>query len=519
MKNNNSPKTISHIKKAVAALLLLSIVLPMCSCRNPAGSYNGTRFEETRHISVQVDSLKDKSKNSKVTVGSSACAKYIHDKVLQDLNIDVEFVDSNQSKIYYGITTDISFTTDFNQIVTYYRMNSVTNLAPLIQEYSGSITQLTELLGDECLYSSNEDHSEILYLTARKTESDARVTFIRKDWLDKLGLEAPSTREELYNCLVAFRDNADILLGEESDKMIPFFVDGNPSLSAKPLFDSCLDSEIDNQYFYYHGFRRVTQDGYKDGLEILNSWYLQDLLPEDFENIVPLSKETYEPIENGYVGAFCAKSNYLYVNGENSHINALRENCGESADYIAVNTFENCYGEYTSWSEDYLYEGGRKIYLPATCIDPEACLVYLNWLSDPENIKAVHKISSENPDDPYGYDRYLLTSQGSIPSDDPEAVMAREVADQVKIQQRGCICICHGPYYFKYVNSETDLAAVYPGSTEKFVCEVLTASEGEFESVYKEAFQIYLNNGAYMIYKLRDLEWEKVIVEGDRSPW
>lgn len=519
MNNFVFSKFISHAKEVVSAVMILALALPVCSCRKPAGGYNGKRFEETRHISVQVDSLKDKSKNSGITVDSSACAKYIHDTVLQDLNIDIKFVDSKQSKIYYGITTDISFTTDYNQIITYYRMNSVTNLAPLIQEYSGSITQLTELLGEDCLYSSNEDRSEILYFTARKTEPDARVTYIRKDWLDKLGLEAPSTREELYNCLVAFRDNADFLLGDEADNMIPFFVDGDPSLSAKPLFDSCLDTEIDNQNFYDHGYKRVTQDGYKDGLEILNSWYLQDLLPDNFENITPSSKETYEPIENGYVGVFCAKADYLYANGDNSHIHALRVNCGDSAEYIAVNTFENRYGEYTSWSEDYLNEGGRKIYIPATSLDPEACLVYLNWLSDPENIEAVQKISSENPDDPYGYDRYLITSQGPVPSADPEAVMAREVAMQVKTQQRGCICICHGPNYFKYVSSETDLEAVYPDSTEEFILKVVKCQDGDFEEVYKEAFRVYLNNGAYMIYKLRDLEWQKVIVEGDRSPW
>ncbi len=523
MMKNIIRNSVSHIKKAVAVVLFISYGLSLCSCAKNQGGFNGKRFDETRHITVQVDSLKDKTKNGEITVQTSACAKYIHDAVLRDCNIDVEFVDSNQSKVYYGITADISFTSDYNQVTTYYKMNSINNLSPLIEEYSDSLTELKELLGDYGLYSSNEDHSEIMYLTARKTEPDARVTFIRKDWLDKLGLSAPSNREELYTCLVAFRDNADILLGDDAEQMIPFFVDGDPSLSAKPLFDSCLDTAIESRDFYDHGFRRTTQDGYKDGLEILNSWYLQDLLPHDFKNITPLSKETYEPIENGYVGAFCAKATYLYANGENSHISALHANCGDNAEYIAVNTFENRYGEYTHWEEDYLNEGGRKLFIQAACLDPQACLVYLNWLSDPENIEKIQSISDENPDDPYGFDRYLITCQGSCFIEReypiPEALKAIEVAQEVKIEQRGCKCIRHGPYYFTYVNSEIDLAAVYPDSTKTFICEVITSTDEDFESSYKESFRVYLNNGAYMLYKLRDLEWEKVMVEGDMTPW
>ncbi|MER2139534.1 MAG: hypothetical protein ABS965_05370, partial [Succiniclasticum sp.] len=52
---------------------------------------------------------------------------------------------------------------------------------------------------------------------------NARInTFIRKDWLDKLGLALPTNEDEFYNCLVAFRDNAELLLGEDADKMVPF---------------------------------------------------------------------------------------------------------------------------------------------------------------------------------------------------------------------------------------------------------------------------------------------------------
>ena len=107
------------------------------------------------------------------------------------------------------------------------------------------------------MYSCTSDPSEVWYLSQRDFEPEARVTFIRKDWLDKLGLEVPSNKNELYECLVAFRDNADMLLGEESSGIIPFFIDGEPNISAKPLFDSFLDTSIDDQFYYMNGYTRT----------------------------------------------------------------------------------------------------------------------------------------------------------------------------------------------------------------------------------------------------------------------
>ncbi len=511
----------TKLNRLISSVIMCSMVMSVCSCSKNEGDFDGTRFASTRKISVLVDSVD--AFDSGLTVDSSGTARLIHDSVLRDCNIDVSFVESDKLDIRYGICADISFSNDVSILNTYYRMNSIINIAPYLENNKSSLSDLIELLGDENIYSCTDDPSEIWYLSERNYDSDARVTFIRSDWLKKLSLEEPTTREELYKCLVAFKDNSELLLGDDASEMIPFFIDNDPGISAKPLFDSCLDTSIDDMGFYENGYCRVTQEGYKDGLEILNEWYLQGLLPGDYQSIRPNTKESYEPIENGYVGAFCAKYDYLYVNGDNSHINVLHNNCGDNADYIAVNTFENCYGEYTSWEEEYLFEGGNKIFIPSTCSDPLACLVYLNWISNADNIKAILNANSgDNNIDPFTGDRYLLTCTGvnhiADMVDGSPVEQAKQTASEVQYIQRGNKCVRYNTSVFVYINTEIDIENTYPDSTKNFICKVIGSADGDFERVYNEQYEEYLTYGAYWIVGIRAGEWDKVMVRGAMIP-
>ena len=503
--------------RMTAVILICSFTGLLCSCAKDNSDFDGVRFSKTRKITVLADFWTDEATD--LIVDSSSAAKFIHDKVLQDCNIDVEFIGSDKLDFHNGIAADISYTADYNEITSFYRMGAVINLSPYLNEYSDSLTDLTELLGHESIYSCNDDPSEIWYLTAKEYCPNSRVTLIRTDWLDKLGLDKPSNIYELYNCLTAFRDNADLLLGEDASFMIPFFIDSDPCISAKPLFDSCLDTSISNREFFASGYSRCFQEGYSDGLRILNKWYLEGLLPEDFMSIRPLTKESYEPVEKGYVGAFCAKCDYLYVNGDNSHIKALHDNCGEEAEYVAVNAFADRYGEYVSWQEDYLNEEGTKIFLPSTCADPLACLVYLNWISNPENIKS---IADHSTDDPFTYDRYLLTARDFYVErdiyDESSFEVARQTAGEVKYIHRGNLCMSYGPEVFPYVNTGVDYASLYPGSSSYYVVNTITAGEGEFPAVLSKQQEIYYARGAEILYLVRDGEWDKVMVQGDRNP-
>ena len=510
-----SNRLLAYIRKIVSVIVAVQIVLSLSSCAKDNSGFDGARFSDTRHITVLVDYFT--GKQTEKTVNTCQAARFVHDAVLRDCNIDVTFIESSKYTLQYGVTADVSYSGDYDSLTTYYKMGSVLNIAPYLENYTDSLKDLTGLLGEDNIYSCTDDPDEVWYLTSKTCVPDSRVTFIRSDWLEKLGLDVPQTKDELYSCLTAFRDNADILLGDESGQIIPFFIDNEPNVSAKPLFDSYLDTDISDKDFYVNGYCRGTQNGYREGLETLNRWYREDLLPDDFENIRPLTKESYEPIEKGYVGAFCAKCDYLYANGSNSHISALKDNIGEEAGYIAVNCFENSKGEYTSWQEDYLNEGGTKIFLPSTCKDPLASMVYLNWISNPDNISAIRDLDIN---DEFSSDRYLLTYKGyNYSGQYPEAEQARQTADEVNFIQRNNKCIRYKPYYFRFVKGDIDYSSIYPDSTRDFVCKVIGYEGSSFDEYFTKEFDEYGTKGSYVIYYIRNEQWEKVMVKGDMSPW
>ena len=493
----------TNATRVIASILIMSFSVAMCSCSTNDDDFDGIRFAKTKTISVLSDG------------SNPELEQYIHNSVLEDCNIDVRFVSEDYYYQEYGVIPDVAYSYDLNSLTTFYKMNSVLDIAPILDEYGNSLYDLNAALGD-CFVEDNI--SEIWYLTPASVTPKAKITFIRADWLEELGLEAPTTREELYNCLATFRDNAEFLLGEDSSEMIPFFIDSEPNISCKPLFDSFYDTTISDEEFYEYGYCRAVQEGYSDGLAVLNEWYLEGLLPENFNTIIPGSKESYEPIENGFVGAFCADYDYLYKNGGNSLITALHENCGENANYIAVNTFENVDGDYTCWQEDYLETPIRYVYLPSTCTEPLACLVYLNWLSKPENAVSI----KANVAADYNVYSYLLTFsdvQNVELNSNEAAQAAKDTAEEVIYMSRVTKCVKYGPSIFTYVDSNYDIKTLFPESLCLYTYTAITAPEGCFEEIASGAFETYVNSGAGVIYNIRSVEWNKVMVEGNMRPW
>ncbi|MGY3437539.1 MULTISPECIES: extracellular solute-binding protein [unclassified Marinovum] len=108
-----------------------------------------------------------------------------------------------------------------------------------------------------------------------------RAWFVRQDWLDALGLEQPDTVDELYDTLVAFRDQDPNGNGQKDE--VPFFVrDWEEAIRLVTLWDGRSSGSDTPHDFMVSDAGKVVhpyaQDNYRDGLANLAKWYDEGLI-------------------------------------------------------------------------------------------------------------------------------------------------------------------------------------------------------------------------------------------------
>ncbi len=113
----------------------------------------------------------------------------------------------------------------------------------------------------------------------------ARAWYVRQDWLDKLGLERPDNVDELYEVLVAFRDQDPNGNGRKDE--IPFFVrEWEEVLRLLNLWDArSTGADVYHQFYLKDGkvVHPYAQEAYRDGLANIAQWYEEGLIdPEVF---------------------------------------------------------------------------------------------------------------------------------------------------------------------------------------------------------------------------------------------
>ncbi len=351
------------------------------------------KFAETKHITVEVY---DRGNDGGTDPTDNMYTEYIKKGMLEDHNVEVEFVavprwtetEEINNLLASGGAPDICLTYSYPTIQTYANMGGVTDLKPLMDQYGSELTNLQNWLGDTNIYWDLDDEKGTLWAIEGKRANNRRInTFMRKDWLDKLGLEEPKTKEEFYEDICAFRDNAKELLGKDADKMVPFSVSFDVGWRAALLIESEMDPDITDKEFYINGFddRKLTQNGTKEAMKTLNKWYNEGLLWNDFALYTAGDSTEDDMMKAGYVGAFQHNWDYPFRGGDDSIQANLKRIVGDDAKYVAVDCFENSKGETLKYVDS--TAGDRKIFFPTTNDEPLASLLYLDWISAPEHIK------------------------------------------------------------------------------------------------------------------------------------
>lgn len=318
---------------------------------------------------------------------------WIKAKVLEELNIGVTFVAVPRSEettqlnnlMAAGTAPDISFTYSYDLITNYGEQGGIVDLTPYIDD--GLLADLQAFLGPDLaqpgkdmIYRNQNKETGITWsIPARRMNVAQNNTFIRKDWLDKLGLEVPKTTEEFVDALRAFKAMDPAEVGVAS--IIPFTATDDIRWRANTLIESFIDPTLSNRDRWVNSAadRNFLLPGYKEGVRLLNQMYNEGLLDPEF-SLYKDDTPTDNLIKSGAVGAFIHNWDQAYRDTPGL-LKDLLVNVPD-AEIITIDPFVNEAGQTTKTLYD---AAGLNFFIPTFSKNPEGAVRYANWMAKFEN--------------------------------------------------------------------------------------------------------------------------------------
>ena len=247
--------------------------------------------------------------------------------------------------------------------------NKLVDLAPLIEEHAPNFKALMDK--DPTIrvaITDNDGHIWALPQICTFVETSHMI--INKKWLDNLGLAVPTTLEEYYNCLVAFKEkdangngdpNDEIPLSVRGVKYLNYVMEAFGVYPRNPygMFVYPGTSEVQNSYI---------SDNMKDALIFCKKLYDEGLLdPESFVQDKPTYAAKGHANRMGCMlvsGAFVEVGNDLHW------------------DYIGLPVFPDANGN--AYSNSRASSDGNTFAITTNCKDPAAALAMIDYLYSEE---------------------------------------------------------------------------------------------------------------------------------------
>lgn len=554
-------------KKLLSILLAGSMVLSMAACgSDDGGASQGEassedpgvtseltdgKFAETRHITVEVY---DRGNDGGSDPTNNMYTEYIKKGMLEDHNVEVEFVkvprwtevEEINNLLAAKTAPDICVTYSYPTVKTYADMGGVLDLGTYVEDYKADLPNLWAWLGETNMYWDKDPVDGTLWAIEGKLANSNRVlTFVRQDWLDKLNMKAPTTTEEFEQMLIAFKDNADTLLGADADKMVPYSVSYDVGWRAATLIESFIDPGISDREYYVNGFddRKLTQNGTKEAVRLLNKWYNAGLMWNNFALYGSGDTTEDDNMKAGYVGAFTHNWDYPFRNGTDS-INAnLQRNVGADAKFVAIDPFNDKNGTHTKYVSS--TAGDRKIFFPSTNDEPLASLLYLDWISDPAHIEylqigdegvthnvlesgAIQTIAATGDaiqNSGMNID-YTITCNGLNLSTPELTALSRAYSyaeiDPALVQEADKLAQVDA-VPAKNVNvgsieAEAGIGDTLSQKRDQVYDQAVVAAEADFDSTWDSLMADYLSSGGQAIMDERAAKWKEYFGDSDMLP-
>ncbi len=509
------------------------------------------KFPETKKITVEVF---DRANDGGSDPVNNMYTDYIKAGMLDKYNVEVEFVavprwtevEEINNLLAAGTAPDVCLTYDYASIQTYAGMDAVYDLAPYIDGYKDILPNLWGFLGDTNLYWDKDPETGAIYaIEGKRANTNRTVTFVRGDWLKKLNMEEPKTTDEFHDMLVAFKDNADTLLGADASKMVPYSMSTDVGWRASALLESMMDPDIADKELYVNGFdeRYLTENGIKEGTKILNQWYNEGLIWNDFALHTAGDTAEDDMMKAGYVGAICHNWDYVYRNGDDSIQASIQRVAGEDAGYIPIECFDDKNGGYNKYS--YSTAGDRKIFFPTTNDEPVASMLYLEYITSPEVIQylqlgdegVTYKVLDDGAYETIAATGepimnsainidYTITCNGLHLMDDELTLKSLSHSyagiDPALIVRANEICNndAQAPKNVRvpYIEAQEGIGPAMIEKRDIIFDTSVSAKEADFDSVWDSGMEDYLSSGGQAVIDERTEKWEATFGDVDTLP-
>nr|WP_238357947.1 extracellular solute-binding protein [Cohnella zeiphila] len=308
---------------------------------------------------------------------------------VKPLGIDLEYVavpraeaeDKLNVWLASGEAPDIIFTYDTNTLFKYAEQGGIWQLDDFLSQYGPQIQKNNQKALDE---AGTYEGKRFAIPALRANPHVGPAMKIRQDWLDKLGMKAPTTTDELYDVLKAFKEKDPGGVGK--DKVVPYAF---PAIGKAFLYSLSGAFGL-NPQLMGNGtdmFGGLWQDGKftsniatPNALEMfkfLNKLYKEGLIPKEFGTDV--NKQQF----NQYVAQGVA--GFLEDNDNGWVLTDSTRQAVPDARWMPIDPLKTADGnQYAGGAPDF----GMLIMIPKASKEEQAtaAVKYLNWMADPANI-------------------------------------------------------------------------------------------------------------------------------------
>ena len=256
------------------------------------------------------------------------------------------------------------------------------------------------------------------------------IMYINTEWLDKVGMEVPTTVDELYEVLCAFRDN-DMNGNGDPDDEIPmemttanWAAQFNNLLNPWGIAAELGSSDIDYGKMVKNGevVSTFDTDEYRAYLDYMHKLYADGLLDE--EGFAQTNDQFYAKLQSGVVGCYYGWMPYSNFDED------------EAAKWVPVRVLqaEEDIVPVKSGKRDRLFANRTGFVITTACEAPERLLEWWDYLSSSTEIKYTMRFGEKG-----GY--WDIDENGQVYQKTPEGLTADFTVENYK-QTYGMNDVC-----------------------------------------------------------------------------